>query len=167
MVLGIFMTILGAALLVIGFIGSIVPAIPGPIVGYISIILISIPAGFDNLHIAVIIILGIAALGATIFDNILPAMSSKKAGAGKPGVWGSVVGMLAGSFIFPPFGVIIGAFVGALLGEIIFNRENKRPVKAALGVFRGTLFAILLKLSVVGITAYYFVRGAIRMFSMV
>ena len=161
------MTIIGAALLAVGFIGSIVPAIPGPILGYISIILVSIPTGFESLHIAVDIVLGVAALAVTVLDNILPAMSSKKAGAGKPGVWGSIVGMLVGSFVFPPFGVIIGAFAGALLGEIIFNRENKKPLKAALGVFRGTLFAILLKLSVVGITAYYFVRGAIRMFAAV
>lgn len=164
MVLSIIMSILGSLFLVVGFIGCIIPAIPGPILAFIGLILISIPGAWALIPLWLLIVLGVLAIAATIMDNVLPALSSKKAGAGRPGVWGSVIGMIAGSF-FTPIGTIIGAFVGALLGEMVFNRENKSPFKAALGVFKGTMLAILLKLVATGIIGYYYVRGVIALFS--
>lgn len=159
------MTILGALAVVAGLIGCVIPAIPGPILAYLSMILLSIPGGWALYQVWLLVLMGAVALIATIMDNVLPAVSSKKSGAGKAGVWGSVAGMIAGSFLFPPFGTIIGAFVGALIGEMIFNRENKKPLKAALGVFKGTMLGILLKLAAVGMIAVFYVRGAIRLLS--
>ncbi len=164
MVLSILMTVLGVVFLAAGFVGCVVPAIPGPILAFISLILISIPGGWAIFQWWLLVIVGALTLFATVIDNILPAWASKKSGAGKPGVWGSVAGMIVGSFFIPPFGTIIGAFAGALLGEMLFNRENKKPLKAALGVFRGTLFGILVKLTATGVTTFFFIRGAVKLF---
>lgn len=161
--LSILMTVVGAVMLLIGFIGCVVPALPGPILAYVGLILISIPGSWALLPVWLLILLGALAIAATILDNVLPALSSKKAGAGRAGVWGSIAGMIVGSF-FTPIGTIVGAFVGALLGEMIFNRENKSPLKAALGVFKGTMLAILVKLTVTGVIALYFIRGAVRLY---
>jgi hypothetical protein len=159
------MTVVGSLLLVVGFIGCVIPAIPGPILAVVSLVLISVAGSWALYPVWLLVLLAAVGIAVTILDNVLPALSSKKAGAGKPGVWGSVVGMIAGSFIFPPLGTIIGAFVGALLGEMLFNKENQAPLKAALGVFKGTVLAILMKLVATGIIAYYFVVGLTRLFS--
>ena len=164
MVLSIIMTILGVAALAAGFIGCVIPAIPGPILGFLALIFISISGGWELFQWWLLVIIGAVALITTVIDNILPAWASKKSGAAKPGVWGSVAGMIAGSFFIPPFGTIIGAFVGALLGEMVFNRENKKPLKAALGVFKGTMLGILLKLASTGVTAFFFARGVAKLF---
>ncbi|HKJ86639.1 MAG TPA: DUF456 domain-containing protein [Spirochaetia bacterium] len=164
MALSISMVVLGSIFLVIGLIGCIVPALPGPLLAYLALILISIPGAWAVLPVWVLVVLGVLAVATVILDNVLPAMSSKKAGASKAGIWGSVLGMIVGSF-FTPIGTIIGAFVGALAGEIVFNPENKEPLKAAAGVFRGTVLAIMLKLVATGIIGWYFVRGSIRLFS--
>jgi uncharacterized protein len=160
----ILMSILGSVFVVVGFIGCVIPAIPGPLLGYVGLILVAIPGAWGLIPVWLLILLGVAAVAVTVLDNVLPALSSKKAGAGKAGVWGSILGMIAGSF-FTPIGTIIGAFVGALLGEMIFNRENDKPLKAALGVFKGTMLGILMKLVVTGIIAYYFVRSVIVLFA--
>lgn len=162
MVLSIVMIVVGAALMVVAFIGCVIPALPGPLLGFVSLILLSIPGAWDLYPVWVLVVLGAVAVAATILDNILPAVSSKKAGAGKAGIVGSIVGMIVGSF-FTPIGTIIGAFVGALLGEMIFNRENTSPLKAALGVFKGTMLAILVKLMVTGVIGLFFVRGALAL----
>ena len=164
MTLSILMVLLGSVFMVVGFIGCVVPAIPGPLLGFIALILISIPGSWVLFPVWLLVLLGVGAVAATVLDNVLPALSSKKAGAGKAGILGSILGMIGGSFL-TPIGTIIGAFVGALLGEMIFNRENKQPLKAALGVFKGTMLAVLMKLVVTGIMAYYFVTGAIGLFS--
>ena len=161
MVLSIVMIVIGAALMIVAFIGCIIPALPGPLLGFVSLILLSIPAAWGLYPVWLLVLLGALSVAATILDNVLPALSSKRAGAGKAGVVGSIIGMIGGSFFLPPIGTIIGAFVGALLGEMIFNRENTSPLKAALGVFKGTMLAILMKLVVTGVIGFFFVRGAI------
>lgn len=165
MFLSILMTVLGSVLLVVGFIGCVIPALPGPVLAVVSLVLVSIAGSWALLPVWLLILLAVIGIAVTILDNVLPALSSKKAGAGKAGVWGSVIGMIAGSFVVPPFGTIIGAFVGALLGEMLFNRENKQPLKAALGVFKGTVLAMLMKLVVTGVIAFYFVRAVIKLFA--
>ena len=162
--LSIAMVVVGSLLLAVGLIGCIVPALPGPLLAYVSLLLISIAGAWGVMPVWVLVGLGLLAVAVTVLDNVLPAMSSKRAGASKAGIWGSVVGMIAGSF-FTPIGTIVGAFVGALAGELIFNPENKAPLKAAAGVFRGTLLAIMLKLVATGVMGWYFVRGSIRLFS--
>ena len=127
MALEIIFTVIGALLVIAGLIGCIVPVIPGPILSFISLILISIPSGFGIFKPLTLVILGAAAIASQLLDNLLPVFSSNRAGAGKAGIWGSIIGMIAGMFLFPPFGVIIGAFFGALFGEMLFNRENKNP----------------------------------------
>jgi uncharacterized protein YqgC (DUF456 family) len=160
----IILIIIGSLLLILGFIGCVVPAIPGPVLSYLALIIISIPTRFTLYHPGLLIGLGTAAVLSQILDNIFPALASKKAGAGKAGIWGSIVGMIAGTILFPPFGVFIGAFTGAYVAELIFNRENDNPFKAAMGVFSGTLMGIFFKLSVSGVITFFFIRGTGKQF---
>lgn len=164
MVLDIIITLIVAVAVIAGVIGCIVPVIPGPIVAFVGLLLVSIFEQWSVLPLWLLIVLGGAAVASTILDSILPSMASKRAGAGRGGVWGSVIGMIIGMFFFPPFGIIIGAFFGALVGEMMFHPENKAPLRAAAAVFSGTLFAILLKLLVTGVVSFYAIRGAIAQF---
>lgn len=158
------MTALGALLLAAGFVGCIIPILPGPPVAFVSLLLISLAGSWELFPLWLLLTLGIAAIGAALSDAILPVTSSQKAGAGKAGVRGSIVGMLVGTLIFPPFGTILGAFIGALAAEIIWRREDSRPLKAALGVFSGTMAAIVVKLAATGVITYFFVAGALKLY---
>ena len=163
MIWEILSLLLSVVAILVGIVGCIVPVLPGPIIALAAPLAISIAGGWEVFQPVTLVIVAVVAVATTLGDSVLPARSASKAGAGRPGVVGSVVGMLIGSFLFPPFGTIIGAFLGTLAGEVLFNRENRDPVKAALGVFRGTLLATLLKLASVGATAAVSVRGAITL----
>lgn len=159
MLLEIISMIFAILALIIGIIGCVVPILPGPLLSFASLLIISMPGSFTLYRPRLLIVLGVLALLSQFLDNIFPVLASKRAGAGKGGTWGSVAGMLLGMVFFPPLGVFIGAFLGALLGEILFNRENEEPLKAALGVFTGTLLGIVFKLSVSTVIAVYLIRG--------
>jgi hypothetical protein len=88
----------------------------------------------------------------------LPAVGAKKYGASRAGVWLSVLGLVLGIFLLPPFGFLLGAFLGALAGELLAGKGAK-AVRPAWGVFVGTVAGIGLKLATCAVLAWYFVVG--------
>ncbi len=151
---------LGILISIVALVGCIVPIIPGPPLAFLPVLLLFFVGG--TTLFSPLLLLGLAALvvGATVADHVLPPAAAQRAGAGRPGIIGSVLGMLVGLVFFPPFGLVAGAFLGALLGEVLFHRQNRRPLRAALGVLRGSLIATLVKLVAAAINVVVFARGA-------
>jgi uncharacterized protein YqgC (DUF456 family) len=150
--------IIGFILVIVGIVGCVLPVVPGPPLAYAALILLSIAYGWDTFSAQFLIIMGILTFAVTVMDYIMPLITAKKYGASKFGIWGSIIGMLIGLIFFPPYGLLIGAFVGAVLGELIFNKDAKRSLKAGFGVFVGTILGILLKLSATAVMAFYFIK---------
>jgi len=150
--------LIGAVLIVVGIAGSILPVLPGPPLGFAGLLLLAAVKQFSPpLTPTLITIMGIATLVVSALDYVIPFFGVRKYGASKWGVWGSVVGMVIGLF-YPPFGMIIGAFVGAVLAEWLVKRKGEDALRAGWGAFIGTLTGIVLKLVLSGIMVYYFVR---------
>jgi uncharacterized protein YqgC (DUF456 family) len=98
---------------------------------------------------------------AVIIDNLIPLWGTKKYGGSKKAVWGSLIGLIAGLFIFPPFGIIIGPFVGAVIGELIDGKETVHALRSGVGAFVGFLGGTLLKLVTSGFMIFYFFKELI------
>jgi uncharacterized protein YqgC (DUF456 family) len=158
----VLLIVLGALCVIAGLAGCVVPVLPGPPVSYIALILVSWAYSWNAFSSTFLIVMGIITVIVTVADFILPVYLPKRYGASKFGVWGSIIGMIAGMVFFPPFGLIIGTFVGAVLGELIFSRSGRSSIRAALGVFVGTVAAIFLKVSVSGVIGFYFFKAVIR-----
>lgn len=165
MALEITLVVIGSAAMLLALTGCVVPILPGPLVAFGGLLLLLIPGGTRLLPIWLIAVTAVLSVAASLSDQVLPAAASSRAGAGRPGIIGSVIGMIIGMILFPPFGLIIGAFAGALAGELIFHRDNAHPVRSAFAVFRGTLLATLVKLTVTGIIAVVFVERAMQLFA--
>ena len=59
------------------------------------------------------------------------------------------MGMIAGLFVFPPFGMIVGPFVGAFIGEYLaVEGSGEKAFKSARGSFVGFLLTTGFKLVV-------------------
>ena len=104
-----------AILMLVGLIGCVLPALPGPTLSYLGLVVLSFS---DRVTFSTkfFIIWGIVALIVTILDYIIPIWGTKRFGGSKYGVWGSIVGLLVGLF-FPPVGFIIGPFAPEPLSE--------------------------------------------------
>jgi len=158
----ILLIILGGILVIVGIAGCVLPVLPGPPISYVSLILLSLAYKWKAYSTNFLLVIGIITVVVTVLDFILPVYLPKRYGASKFGIWGSIIGMIAGMIFFPPFGLIIGTFLGAVLGELAFNKDKRASLKAALGVLIGTIAAILLKVSVSGIIGFYFFRAVVR-----
>jgi uncharacterized protein YqgC (DUF456 family) len=155
----ILLIILGFILVCAGIIGCVLPIIPGPPVVYLALIMISIARRWEAYSPGFLIVMGCVTAVVTALDYVLPLITAKKYGASKYGVWGAVLGMLLGAIFFPPFGLLIGAFLGAVGFELIFNEETRQSMKAGLGVFMGIILGIFVKLGASGVMAYFFIKA--------
>ncbi len=150
----------GALLIIAGIAGCIFSVIPGLILSYISLILLSFVHHLESYSPRFLILMGIVVSVITALDFLVPKWRKKKYGASRPGMLISVIGMLIGLWLFPPWGIIIGAFIGGLIGEILVRKQEKSAFKAGAGVFIGTIFGIMLKICITGLIAHYFLKEA-------
>ena len=142
----ILLLILGFLFMLIGILGSFLPALPGPPVSWIGLLLLyltkALPDDWTLLGITLAIALIVFAL-----DYIIPAVGTKKFGGTRAGMIGTTLGLIV-ALIFPIlgiFGIIIWPFVGALVGELINKADSKTALKAAFGSFIGFLTGTFLK----------------------
>ena len=151
----IFLLIIGLLISLAGLAGCIFPILPGPPLSYGALILMALVK--HPFSWTFMIIMGVIAAVVTILDFILPAAWAKKYGGSKWGVWGSVAGMLIGIFFIPPWGMLVGGFIGAVLGEMIAGKKGRDIFKAGWGVFIGTVAGTILKLIASGIMLFYYI----------
>lgn len=152
----IFLSILAILLLIIGFVGAILPIIPGPIISFLGLLSIYFLDNkpFDDRFM---IIWGTITIAVTAIDQIVPVLGTKKMGGSKYGVNGSIIGLMIGVFFFPPIGLIIGPFLGALVGELMSGKDLNQATRAGFGSFIGFLSGTILKLIFSGVAAYYII----------
>jgi uncharacterized protein YqgC (DUF456 family) len=143
-----FLLITGFFLILIGLIGSLIPVLPGPPLGWIGLLLLYMTQIVPDDWTVLGITLGIAVI-ITVLDYVIPAVGTKKSGGTKYGMWGTTIGLIIGLISPIPLGFLIGAFVGAFVGEMIYDSQDaQRATKAAFGSFLGFLVSTFIKLFV-------------------
>jgi uncharacterized protein YqgC (DUF456 family) len=153
MVLTYLLISLGFLLLVIGFIGCFLPVLPGPPLSYAGMLMIHFSSLAEMTTDFLLLWAGIT-LVVTVLDYFVPIYGSKRFGGTRYGMIGASIGLVAGIFFFPPFGIILGPLLGAFLGEIMVG-QRQNALRSALGTFVGFLFGILLKCIVCVMLIYY------------
>lgn len=140
--------ILGFILIIVGIIGSILPVLPGPITGWLGLLLLHFSKAIEMNYQLLGITFAIAVI-IFVLDYIIPGIGAKKFGGSKKGATGATLGLIIGLIVPIPLGFVIGAFVGALIGELIHDpKDLKRALKSAFGSFIGFLASVTMKLMV-------------------
>lgn len=162
-----FLLVLSIILLILGFIGCILPILPGPPLSFIGILLINFTS-FADFAARELIFLGLLALIVQVLDYIVPVWGTKKFGGSKYGTWGSIIGLIAGIIILPVLGIVIGPFgiigilggpfLGALIGELIAGRNSSTALRSAFGSFIGFIAGTLMKLVCSSIITVYYIK---------
>lgn len=152
-----FWIITGIVLVLIGFIGSLLPLIPGPPLAYVGLLLQQFrePSPFSTRFL--LIWAGIVVL-TIILDYLIPIWGTKKFGGTKYGMWGCTLGFLL-AFWMGPWGVVLGPFIGAFVGEMLAGQNSQQSLKAAIGSFVGFLLGSFAKLVACGMMMYYIIKS--------
>ena len=146
---------LGIIFIISGILGCVLPVIPGPPLSYVGLLLLPFTERYQ-FSTKFLIIWAIITVLVYALDYVIPAWGTKKFGGSKRGVWGSIIGLIVGLFFFPPLGIIIGPFAGAVIGELSLGKDSGAALKSGFGSFLGFLTGTLLKLITSGMMTWYF-----------
>lgn len=146
--------------MITGIAGCVLPFIPGPPLNFLGLLLLHLTSGFQ-FSTEFLILWAIITAIVYGLDLIIPVWGTKKFGGSKRGVWGSIIGLVVGMFFFPPFGLIIGPFAGAVIGELTAGKESKAALKSGFGSFVGFIAGTVLKLIASGMMTWYFAKELI------
>jgi len=148
--------ILAIILFVIGFIGTIIPILPGVTLVYGGMLLYGFMTSFNNLDANFFILQTLALLLVVATDFFASALGTKRFGGSKQSVLGAVLGTIPGLIFLGPIGVILGPFLGAVLMEILSGKEARQAINVGFGTLIGFIGGTLLKLLAEIIMIIYF-----------
>ena len=150
----------GFILILVGLVGCIIPIIPGPPISYAGLLLMHFTKAIQYEQKFLLIWAGLV-IAVTLLDFYTPIWGTKKFGGTKRGTWGATIGLLLGLVFFPPIGIIVGPFLGAVAGELTAGKDSNAALRSGFGSFLGFLTGTLLKLIASGMMTWYFAKELI------
>lgn len=137
-IVDILLSVIAIVLGIVGSIGCIVPVLPGGLLTYAGYLCLYF-CSYTDISIFWPILFGVLTVVAATLDFLLPSYMTKKFGGTKSGEVGATVGSLGGcllSFFMTPLIIIVGLFTGAVVGELLNDKNDKRRAfKSGIGSF--------------------------------
>ena len=152
------LTVLAIFLVVIGLVGTVLPALPGVPLIFGGLLLIAYQDGFNKVGVIMLVILGVLALLAVAVDYVAAILGAKRVGASRLALIGATVGTLLGLF-FGFVGLIFGPFVGAAAGEFIARQDAIQAGKVGLATWLGIVIGVAAKLGIAFLMVGIFVAS--------
>jgi uncharacterized protein YqgC (DUF456 family) len=144
MTLDIVLIILAFLLISAGVAGSFLPVLPGPPLAYAGLC-VAHYTSYISFNTSTLVVYGVVVFIISIVDYFLPMFATRISGGTPQGARGAMWGTIAGMFIPIPFGIFIGAFVGAVLGEMNAGKTQRQALIAGLGAFAGFVAGSVMK----------------------
>ena len=141
----VFVLFISGLFMIAGIIGSFLPILPGPIMSGLGFLVLYFFKLY-NFNLLILILILATAIIITILDFFVPVVAAKKFGSSKYGLTGTSVGLIIGIFIPIPGGILLGPFLGAMIGEFFNKSKSVKAFKSAFGSLLGLLASGFIKL---------------------
>ena len=152
-----FLAILAVICGIGGILGAVLPVIPGPALSYFGMLC---AYWTDSTAITgrMLIIWAVITILVTLLDYVLPGYFSKVFGGTRAGITGATVGVFVGLF-FGPVGIILGPFFGAVIGELLHERQELgKALKVGIGSLISFIVGSGIKIIASGFMLFYIWR---------
>ncbi|NGP52010.1 DUF456 domain-containing protein [Thioalkalivibrio sp. XN8] len=150
----VLLWILAVVLVLVGLAGLVLPALPGPVLLFAGLLAAAAAEGFAFVGTKTLVTLALMAVLALVADFVAGALGAKRYGASPRSVAGAAIGAVIGIF-FGFAGLLLGPFVGALIGELADRRDlvaaGRAGWGATLGLVIGTAAKIALGFTMIGL----------------
>jgi uncharacterized protein YqgC (DUF456 family) len=109
--------VLVALAMAVGVVGTVVPVLPGLAVVWGAALAYGLAEGFEAVGTVAFVLITAMAVGGTLAGWILPKRAAEAAGAHRQSIWLGIVLAIAGFFVIPVVGLVVGGLAGLYAGE--------------------------------------------------
>lgn len=138
---------LAVLLVIVGLAGIIVPALPGTVLIFAGLLLAAWADDFMRVSVVTLVVIGVIGAASYGVDFVAAALGAKHLGASRRAMAGAALGTLFGLFLGLP-GLIIGPFLGAVIGELTTHTDWRRAGKAGLAAWIGFAIGTAVKIGI-------------------
>lgn len=144
----IFLWVLAVVLIVVGMVGTVLPAIPGSTFVFGGIALAAWIGDFARIPVWIVVVAGVLAALTWVVDVAAAAVGARRVGASPWAVAGAAIGTVAGIFT-GLVGLLFLPLAGAAIGEYLAERDMLRAGKVGLSTWLGIVIGTALKVAIV------------------
>lgn len=157
----VILWILIVALFILSFVGVIYPIIPSVLLIWIGFLLYQFGINGDELGFLFWTVMVIFTVILFVADIIANSFFVKKFGGSKWGERGAAIAVIVGSFIIPPFGIIVIPFIAVFVIELLQKRTAGEAFKASIGSLLGFLSGTFAKVFLQIVMIIFFIINII------
>ncbi len=139
------------------FVALVMPMIPGILMMWVGFFIYHFAINNNELSWFFWIAMATLTIIILISDYVLGSRFVKKFGGSKAGELTAAIGIILGSFFFPPFGIIILPFVAVFIVELLIQQDFKRAMDASIGSLLGFLTSTVAKFIILIIMIIWFI----------
>lgn len=137
---------LALILILVGLAGLVLPALPGPLLVFAGLWMAAWIEGFEHVGTWSLILIGVLSALAMLVDFVAGALGAQRYGASSRSIMGATLGAIVGMFFGLP-GLILGPFIGAMIGELTARPDLYAAGRAGWGATIGLILGTAAKLS--------------------
>ena len=138
--------ILSAFLILLGVVGTVLPALPGTPLVFAGMLIAAWADGFRQISATTVVVLAIVTALALAIDIVAGLAGAKRVGASRLAICCAGFGTLVGMFFGIP-GLLAGPFAGALIGELLHSRDLGKASRVGVGTWIGMVVGAACKLA--------------------
>jgi len=144
----VLLWIAATLLVALGLVGVVVPGLPGIPLVFVGLLLGAWIDDFAYVGRTTLLVIGVLALCGAGVEIAASALGAKRVGAHRRAVFGAVLGALVGVFFALP-GIVLGPFVGAVIGEFSVRGNLARAGRVGVATWLGMLLGGAAKIALV------------------
>jgi len=138
--------VLAGVLILAGLAGTILPAVPGVPLVFAGMLLAAWAGDFSKVSVWSVVLLGVLTAIAVVLEIVASAVGTRRTGASWLAFAGAGIGTLLGAFAGIA-GLLLGPFVGAVIGEWLAKRNVPQATRAGVGAAIGFIVGTAMKLA--------------------
>lgn len=144
----IVVLVIALLFILVGIAGTFLPVLPGAAMIFAAIAAYGWYEGFQAINTSYLMIVGGLTLLSMLVDYLSTYLGARYFDSSRLGMWGAVLGSVVGLFLFPPLGIIVCPWLGAIGGELIQGHDLRRAMKSGMGAVIGLFSGIAFKVAI-------------------
>ena len=135
--------VIAVLLALVGIVGSIVPALPGTPLNWLSLLIVYL--ALDGVSSTMLWAMLAVTVLVTVLDYVAPSLMTKWGGGSQAATRGATIGTILGLLLMP-WGLLLGPLVGAFVGEMMHTQNAAQSIRVAMYSFLSFLLTTGAKL---------------------